>query len=173
MRRTAEFEAGRAENSYSLFSAGGLNWMVLTLELWPRKEAVAWAREVVASHPKHNVIVVTHSYVSHNGALSTSNGGYGATSPKYLYDNLIKVYPNIKLTLSGHTGTAAYRRDVGVKGNVIHNYLLAMHSNTTNPTRMVEVNVSAGRVSSWVYAPHTKTSYPSYYQPPAAISWVR
>ncbi len=46
-----------------------------------------------------------------------------------------------------------------MKGNVIHSYLLAMHSNTTNPTRMVEINVSAGVVSSWVYAPYTKTSY--------------
>lgn len=173
MHLTAEYERGRAENSYSLFSAGGLNWMVLTLELWPRKEVVAWARDAVAAHPKHNVVVVTHSYLSANGTLSSSNGGYGATSPKYLYDNLIKVYPNIKMTFSGHTGTSAYRRDVGVKGNVIHNYLLAMHSNTTNPTRIVEVNVSRGAVSSWVYAPLTKTSYPSYYRAPAAVSWVR
>lgn len=173
MHRTTEFQPGHAENSYALFSAGGLNWMTLTLELWPRREVVAWAREVVASHPKHNVIVVTHSYLSANGTLSTSNGGYGATSPQYLYDNLIKRYPNIKMTFSGHTGTAAYRRDVGVKGNDIHNYLLAMHSNTTNPTRLVEINVNAGVVSSWVYAPLTKTSYPSYYRAPAAVSWVR
>jgi hypothetical protein len=173
MRRSREFEAGRSENSYSLFSAGGLNWMVLTLELWPRKEVVDWANEVVAAHPKHNVIVVTHSYLNANGAIYTSNGGYGATSPKYLYDNLIKQYPNIKMTFSGHTGTAAYRRDVGVRGNVIHSYLLAMHSNTTNPTRMVEVNASAGVVSSWVYAPYTKTSYPAYYRAPAAVGWVR
>ena len=173
MRHDTEFEPGRAENSYATFSAGGLNWMVLTLELWPRKAAVDWARKVVAAHPRHNVIVVTHSYLSANGSLSSSNGGYGATSPKYLYDNLIKAYPNIKMTFSGHTGTAAYRRDVGAKGNVIHSYLLAMHSNTTNPTRMVEVNVSAGQVSSWVYAPYTKTSYPSYYRPPAKVTWIR
>lgn len=173
MRVTSEFEPGRAENSYSLFSAGGLNWMVLTLELWPRKEVIAWARKAVAAHPKHNVVVVTHSYLSSNGTLSPSNGGYGSTSPKYLYDNLIKVYPNIKMTFSGHTGTAAYRRDVGVKGNVIHSYLLAMHSNTTNPTRLVEINASAGVVSSWVYAPFTKTPYPAYYRAPAAVSWVR
>lgn len=172
MRRDVEYQPGQAENSYSLFAAGGVNWMVLTLELWPRKSVVQWARSAVASHPKHNVIVVTHSYLTAGGEIHKS-AGYGATSPQYLYDNLIKRYPNIKLTFSGHTGTAAYRRDVGVKGNVIHNYLLAMHSNTTNPTRLVEVNVSQGTVASWVYAPLTKTSYPAYYRPPAAISWVR
>ena len=95
------------------------------------------------------------------------------TSPMYLYDNLIKQYPNIKMVFSGHTGSAAYRRDIGVKGNVIHSYLLAMHSNTTNPTRMVEVNAKRPRVSSWVYAPYMKTSYPAFYRPPAAIAWVR
>lgn len=172
MRRTVEYQAGRAENSYALFSAGGVRWMVLTLELWPRPSVVKWARSAVASHPTYNVIVVTHSYLTAGGGIYNS-AGYGDTSPRYLYDHLIKRYPNIKMTFSGHTGQAAYRRDVGVKGNVIHSYLLAMHSNTTNPTRVVEVNVSSGMVSSWVYAPHTKTSYPSYYRAPAAVSWVR
>ena len=88
---------------------------------------------MVASHPKHNVIVVTHSYLTVERRDSSDNGGYGATSPQYLYDNLIKVYPNIKMTFSGHTGAAAYRRDVGVKGNVIHNYLLTMHYHHHQP----------------------------------------
>lgn len=172
-RVSGRFEPGKSDNSYAAVSAGGYNWLVLTLELWPRPQAVAWARSVVASHPKHNVIVVTHSYLSATGTLSTSNGGYGATSPQYLYDNLIKEYPNIKMTFSGHTGTAAYRRDVGAKGNVIHNYLLTMHSTTTNPIRLVEINLKSNTVASYVYAPHTRTDYPAYFTAPAATSWIR
>ena len=39
--------------------------------------------------------------------------------------------------------------------------------------RLVEVNLKANTVASYVYAPYTKTSYPAYYRAPAAISWVR
>jgi hypothetical protein len=173
VRANGRFEAGKTDNSYATVSAGGYNWLVLTLELWPRPGAVSWARSVVASHPKHNVIVITHSYLTSSGGIERTNGGYGSTSPQYLYDNLIKVYPNIKMTFSGHTGTAGYRRDVGAKGNVIHNYLLTMHSTTTNPVRLVEVNLKANTVASYVYAPHTKTNYPAYFRAPAATSWIR
>ncbi len=61
----------------------------------------------MAAHPDENVIVLTHSYLEADGSISQSNGGYGATSPQYLYDNLIKVYPNIKFVLSGHVGISA------------------------------------------------------------------
>ena len=167
------YEPNRMENSYSRFSAGGLNWMVITLELWPRREAVAWARQLVASHPKDNVVVVTHSYLTASGTIEQKNGGYGSTSPQYLYDNLIKLYPNIKMVLSGHTGSATWRRDTGVKGNAIYSFLLAMHSGTTNPTRMIEVNTTAGLVSSYVYAPSTKTSYTTSRVAPQKINWSR
>jgi hypothetical protein len=173
VRTTGRYESGKVDNSYTTFGAGGYNWLVLTLELWPRTSAVTWARGVVAAHPKHNVIVVTHSYLTSAGGIEKTNGGYGANSPQYVYDNLIKQYPNIKMTFSGHTGAAGYRRDVGVRGNVIHNYLLTMHSTTTNPVQLVEINLKAGTVSSSVYAPHTKTTYPTYYRAPAAVSWVR
>ena len=85
------FEAGKIDNAYRSFSAGGVDWLVLNLELWPRKEVVTWAKSVVASHPDENVMVLTHAYLEANGSISQSNGGYGATSPQYLYDNLIKV----------------------------------------------------------------------------------
>jgi hypothetical protein len=38
---------------------------------------------------------------------------------------------------------------------------------------MVEINVSAGTVASWIYAPHTKANYTAYYRPQAAVSWIR
>ena len=52
VRANGRFEAGKTDNSYATVSAGGYNWLVLTLELWPRPEAVNWARSVVASHPE-------------------------------------------------------------------------------------------------------------------------
>ncbi len=153
------YEPNKIDNAYATFSAGGVDWIVLTLELWPRAGAVNWAKEVVRTHPDHNVIVVTHAYLNGGGSIDNSNGGYGSTSPQYLYDNLIKAFPNIKLVLSGHTGQAAIRTDTGTGGNKIISLLQTYHSPDTNPVRLVEIDTAAGTVTSRVYAPYTNTSY--------------
>jgi len=155
------FEPGKSENSYATFSAAGKEWLVLTLELWARPAVVAWANSVVAANPTKNVIVSTHSYLAADGTISTSNGGYGSTSPRYLFDNLIKLHPNITMVLSGHVGQAAVRTDTGVSGNKVVSFLQTFHS-TTDPVRLIEINTGAGTVTSRVYAPASDTSYPTY-----------
>ena len=156
------FEAGKVDNIWSTFTAGGDKWLVLTLELWPRTAVVTWAKAVVAAHADYHVIVQTHSYLNADGTISTSNGGYGANSPKYLFDNLIKVYPNIKMVFSGHTGQATYRTDLGTHGNKIVSFLQAFHSNTTNPVRIVNVDSRTGAISSQIYAPYTNEHWSQY-----------
>ncbi|MCX8128480.1 MAG: metallophosphoesterase, partial [Clostridia bacterium] len=127
------FESNKVENSYRTFEAEGKKWMVLSLELWPRTAAINWAKGVVQNHPDHNVIIQTHSYLNGDGSINQSNGGYGSNSPQYLYDNLVKVYPNIRFVFSGHVGAAAKREDTGVNGNKIVSILGCFHSTTTNP----------------------------------------
>ncbi|MEU6205529.1 carbohydrate-binding domain-containing protein [Micromonospora musae] len=156
-----QFEAGKVDNSYSTFEAGGVQWMVLTLELWPRVEAVNWAKSVVAAHPRHNVIVVTHDYIDGNGNIEQS-ASYGATSPQYLFDNLVKQYANIRFVFSGHVGVAGNRVDTGVHGNKIYTFLQTFHSNTTNPVRLVEVDTAADSLRTWIYAPYNNQSFTEY-----------
>lgn len=155
------YEAGKLDNYYTLFEAGGADWLVLSLELWPRTAVVNWARGVVAEHASHNVIVVTHSYLNADGTISTSNGGYGANSPKYLFDNLVSQYANVRFVFSGHVGQGASRTDTGVNGNKVASFLQGFHS-TTNPVRIVEIDTAADEASTWIYAPHTQTEYPQY-----------
>lgn len=164
------FEPNRSENSYATFSAGGKKWLVLTLELWARPSVVAWANGVVKANPDSNVIVNTHSYLNSDGSISESNGGYGSTSPRYLFDNLIKVHPNIVLVVSGHTGQGAIRTDVGGSGNKVVSLLQAFHS-STNPVRLVEIDTSARTLTSRVYAPETDTDYPAYTTSTTGLSF--
>lgn len=166
------FEPGKIDNSYRTFQAGGVDWMVLSLELWPRPAAVSWARSVVSAHPDHNVIVLTHAYLDADGSIGGSNGGYGATSPRYLYDNLVKVYPNITMVLSGHIGDAAARTDTGVNGNKILSLLQTYHS-ATNPVCLVEIDTGAGSVTSSVYAPQTKTAFASANTSTSGMTFVK
>lgn len=153
------YEPGKIDNAYQTFSAGKADWLVLNLELWPRTAVVNWAKKVVADHPDHNVIVVTHHYLEGDGSIGGNSGGYGDNSPRYVYDNLIKAYPNIKLVLSGHVGNSAIRTDTGVNGNKVVSMLQSYHS-TTNPVRLIEIDTAAGTMTSKVYAPLTQSSYP-------------
>lgn len=166
------FEKGKVDNVYSLYEAGDAKWMVLVLELWPRQSAVDWAKAQVAAHPDHNVVVVTHSYLNGGGGIA-QGAEYGDTSPQELYDQLISRYANIRLVFSGHVGQAQDRVDTGVHGNKIYSFLTSFHSNTTNPTRLVEVDTEADSLRTWIYAPWTDVTSNQYSRSVEDVDWVR
>ncbi|MFT4296906.1 MAG: metallophosphoesterase [Micropruina sp.] len=152
---TGSFEPGKVDNTYARFKAGNKYWLILNLELWPRREVVEWARSLVAKHANHNVIIATHSFLSSSGSISSS-AEYGSTSPRYLWDTIIKKYSNVKVVLSGHTGSARTEVLTGAKGNKVYAFLTTYHSKTTNPVRMIEVDASKKTIRTWVEAPYTK-----------------
>ncbi|HEY3337300.1 MAG TPA: metallophosphoesterase [Propionicimonas sp.] len=148
-----QFAAGLTDNYWTTFRANDTDWLVLTLELWPRTGVVDWARDVVASHPGHNVIIQTHNYLTGAGRIAASNGGYGATSPRYLYDKVVSRYGNVKLVLSGHTGGFTSRTDTNA-GNTVISYLgNDLGGPSHNPVRVLTINTSTGDVTSTVYDP--------------------
>lgn len=153
------FEAGRSDNTWSTFSAGGKNWLVLNLELWPRPAVVSWADSVVVANPSHNVIINTHAFLEASGEISQHNGGYGATSPQYLYDELIAKRPNVKLVFSGHVGTYASRLQTTPSGNKVAMILGTWHSDTTNPVRQIQIDPSKGRIVAHSWAPKTSQTW--------------
>ena len=146
------YETGKSDNNWTTFVANDTKWLVLTLELWPRRPVVDWAREVVASHPDHNVIIQTHHFLGSNGKISGSNGGYGATSPAYLNAQVISRYPNVKLVFSGHNGSFKSLRTTS-KGNTVVAYLGNGLSSKDNPVRVVTVNTTTGDVMSTIHNP--------------------
>ena len=136
-------------NGYTVFDAGGLKWLVLSLEIWARTDAVAWAQGVVAGHPNHNVIVVTHSYLTGSDGSISGNGGYGANPSSYVRDNLIVKYPNVRFVFSGHEGTAASYQ---YAGNSAVAYLQNFDG-STNPVRILRVDTNNDTATSSIYAP--------------------
>lgn len=168
-----QYEAGKMDNAFHTFSAGGVDWLVLNLELWARTGAVDWAKTVLASHPKHNVIFISHSHLTGSSTIESSNGGYGNNSPQYVYDNLLKQYANVRLVFSGHVGTSGFREDTGVNGNKIYQFLNCFHDGTTNPTRIVEIDTAANTLNTRVYAPFNDTTRSDGTKSLGNIAWVR
>jgi hypothetical protein len=58
--------AGNHENTYHLFTAGGVNWILICLEWSPRDESVEWANQVMAKYPDRRGILITHAFVNNN-----------------------------------------------------------------------------------------------------------
>ena len=143
---------GSLANTWSTFDVDGSPWLVLTLEPWPRRHAVEWARSVVASHPDHQVIVSTHAYLDPKGRLDDMPIE-GTTSPHELYRRLISVYPNIRVVVSGHTGRAAMRVDLGQHGNRILSLLQAYHSPDSNPVRLLRIDPDTHLLTTRVVTP--------------------
>lgn len=100
-------------NSYQLLAAGGIDFLILHLQLDVPDFAIAWASEVLRAHPNRAAIVTTHSYL--NGV----NGVNGYNTPVSRYGNsgeavwtkLIRCHPQICLVLCGHHQlTVAYHQ---------------------------------------------------------------
>jgi hypothetical protein len=115
----------------------------------------------VAAHPDRNVVVVTHSYLEADGSIG-QDAAYGATSPQRLFDTLVSVYPNIRMVLSGHTGTATHRVDTGVNGNTVVSFLGAFHSLTSNHVRLLEIDTARDTVTSRVLSPIDGRTFPEW-----------
>lgn len=153
--KVGEFEPGKIDNTYSTVGAGGVKWLVLNLEIWPRESVLDWAARLIETHPNHNVILTTHAFL--NSANQIDNEpNYGGSTSQHLYDRLVEPYHNVKIILCGHVGfggsAKAFRRADGTKVVAL---MQAYHSQTTNPVRLVEVNTAKDTITSWVTAPAT------------------
>ncbi|WP_394275969.1 hypothetical protein [Luteococcus sp.] len=142
-RFRAATQAGRQDTSTHMFQAGGLKWMVVALELWPRRAQLDWAKQQVAAHPDRNVILLTHDYLDRDGKVVTGNGGYGDLPISTVRSGLVAKYSNVRMVLSGHQGV----RSVLVEDFGSHR-VVAMQQNYDNNAdamvRLVEVDAKAG-----------------------------
>ncbi|MGI5516485.1 LamG-like jellyroll fold domain-containing protein [Streptomyces sp. CA-106131] len=102
-------------NTYHVFRAGGREWLVLALDWRLSAQGFAWAKDVIAQHPKTPVILTTHELVYGDDALSS----YG----EQLWDQLIADHDQIFLTLNGHFWPAARATRKNAAGNDVHLHL--------------------------------------------------
>jgi hypothetical protein len=150
------FEQNKSDNAFYTFDAGGFKWMVLTLEFCARPDAVNWANQAISKFPHHNVIILTHYHLTAIGEIAPTNSSFGDLSPQSIYDQLIKKHANIRLVLSGHTDSTAWRDDIGEKENHIYQ-ILQDYQNVDNGggyIRLLEIDPEAGTIAAKMYSPY-------------------
>jgi len=136
-------ETNRMENSYHLFSAGGVDWLILALEWGPRNSPVAWANQIVSNYPDRRVILITHAYMYYDEtrydwatkgsaqtwnpySYGTANDPDGTNDGEDLWRKLVKIHPNFVMVFNGHVlndglGLLCSTNDFG---NMVHQMLV-------------------------------------------------
>lgn len=98
---------GSLTNTWQTFEAGGVDYMILCLDYFPSQAVLTWADSVVEAHPNHNVILVTHGFLTAAGERLTKQTGFlKGTASDYVDDDiwnkLVEPNSNIQMVLSGH-----------------------------------------------------------------------
>jgi uncharacterized repeat protein (TIGR02543 family) len=100
-------------NTYSLFSASGMDFILVNLQYSPSTAVINWADGLLATYSNRRAIVEQHDI------LNTNNSWINQTSYTALRDNA-----NLFLMLCGHswssTDGAAYVAGTGTDGHTIH-----------------------------------------------------
>ncbi len=136
-------EPGRLDNSYHLFSAGGVDWLVLALEFGPRNRTVAWASQIASNFPARRKILITHAYTYNDDTrydwaakgstqtwnphnYPTVNDPDGTNDGEELWQKLVKVHPHFVMVLSGHVLNDGLGRLTSTNdfGEVVHQMLV-------------------------------------------------
>ena len=123
---------GTYANAYRTFEVCGVPYLVIMLDYGPSDAVLEWANGVIAANPKHNVIVMTHSYLSTKGTTQNPGDSNPPSSVTYgndgteIWNNLVRKHENIVMVLSGHEGAdqVVMTQRQGDNGNTVTEFLI-------------------------------------------------
>jgi hypothetical protein len=164
-------EGTRTDNSYQLFEHAGQRWLVLALEFGPRPAVLAWADAVLADHPDHLVIVVTHAYLypddsvydweTHGPGQQWSPKSYGieadgASDGQEMWEGLLSRHANVVAVLCGHALDDGLGYAVNHGAGEVHQILANYQMNAEGGEgylRLMHFDVASSRVHVRTYSP--------------------
>ena len=153
------FGSANKDSFYNLFSAGGLDFIVFSLEYGRYGSTVLdWVENVIAAHPTRRIIVMTH----HAGADCGSTSCAFSAGGQAIYDRL-KIYPNFFLMLGGHVfngdGEGEGMRISTYNGNTVRTLVSDYQqrgSGGNGLMRLMFFSPGNNTVSVKTYSPYTK-----------------
>ena len=144
--------SGNNANSYQLFSAGGINFIVFHLECNAPDTVLNWASNILESYHSRFAIVTTHMFLGPLENPETPKDYYDApkgvmrwskrhgsrgNSPRQMWDKCFYKHENLHIMFSGDQSrtNAMYMQLTGGNGNVVH-ALLSDYMSQPGPLRI-------------------------------------
>ncbi|WP_285774867.1 metallophosphoesterase [Microtetraspora sp. NBRC 13810] len=93
---------GDNQNHYDLFSAGGLDFVVVGLSYGVTREEAEWADSVFKKFAGRNGILLSHDYLVPSTNPDGRGAGFAAPDGSMLYKTVVEKNPNVFLILAGH-----------------------------------------------------------------------
>ncbi len=106
------------DNNYELFSAGGMDFIIIHLEYdtTPEQAVLDWADGLLTTYSNRRAILTTHY------TINIGNPGSWSAQGQAIY-NALSDHPNLFLMLGGHMHGEGRRQDTAVNGNVVNTLL--------------------------------------------------
>ena len=73
------YAEGDLSCSYNAFEVGNVKWLLVNLEFGPTDAMLEWASDIIAAHPDHRVMVITHAYLYRDGTTIDFDDCYPAS----------------------------------------------------------------------------------------------
>ncbi|MFC4870899.1 metallophosphoesterase [Negadavirga shengliensis] len=170
------FEEGKIDNIYHTVEKEGVSWLVLALEFGPRDAVISWANEVVADHPEHKVILLTHAYMyvgdkrmdrgadwnPHNYGIGKLSGEEATNDGEEIWEKLVNVHDNFFMVFSGHVLHEGVGRLISEtkQGNKVYQFLANYQRGVkgygegcNGYLRLVDVDLAREKISIKTYSP--------------------
>jgi len=149
-----EYPTNDMQNNYMLFSAGGMDFIVINLDYTsPDAGSLDWADALLKTHSDRRAIVVSHNIIGTGNPASYASWGQN------IYDAL-KDNPNLFLMLCGHTSGEGQRTDV-YSSNTVYS-LLADYQSRSNGgdgwLRILEFSPDNDEIRVKTYSPTLGTT---------------
>ncbi len=151
------FDPKRHDNSWYHFEATGMKFLIVSLECKPRDEVLDWANKVVAKHPEHRVIVLTHAYMRANGKRFDKLGyKIKGNAGEAMWQKLVSKHKNIFMVLCGHASGEAVLTSKGEHGNQVHQVLSDyqnLHNGGESWLRYMVFEPNENKIKVYTYNP--------------------
>ena len=134
------YEEDKIDNSWTTFTAGTTDYLLVTLDYGADDQELAWAGKVIEAFPNHKVIITTHAYMYRDGTTlsfddvcSPADSNDWSVDPYKVYNNgdqmwdkLVSRHGNIFLVLSGHDPCedVVTTQTKGIHGNTVTQMLI-------------------------------------------------
>lgn len=174
-------------NTWQELIVGDIKYLIMSVDLGASDEELAWAEDVIQTHPNHNVIISTHAYLNDDGTRLEDGDTYepsqypSAAYPsnrntgEEMWNELFSQYDNIVMVVCGHVSSddIVVTQEEGVNGNVVTQMLVdpqgldyrlitSTSGDKTTPTGMIcMLNFSAD--GKTVQVEQYSTGYDQWY----------
>ena len=154
-------------NSYHVFRAAGRQWLLLAMDWRPSDASFAWARGVIAAHPRLPVILTTHELVNADHGNPVA---YFTDHGNRVWDQLVQDNDQIFLTLNGHFWPPGRLVRKNAAGNDVHLHLTNYQDRYYGGSAMIRLyhfdlarnTIDVETIAPWILDqdPARRTSWP-------------